>query len=236
MVKTRVQAGFEMVVLGYKDIVSSGLLNRHFWEIHSAAEFATKMDSTLPATGTFLDVGANIGYYSMLFAHAGYNVIAVEPMARNRAAIEGTLCLNPSLRSKVKVVAAALVSPEEVDHTKCLIKSTNTDVNIGNGYLKCGTDVDPCVNGDPNCQVVPVSTLDKTLADLNPTSVDVVKMDVEAYECKVFAGGESLFSKYSPKLFKVETEWGNTKACVNHLAVKHGYKTHGMGTDTGLVK
>eukprot|EP00971_Amphidinium_carterae_P182936 3630238-Amphidinium_carterae.2 len=157
-------------------------------------------------------------------------------MARNRAAIEGTLCLNPSLRSKVTVVPAALVSPEEVNRTKCVIKSTNTDVNIGNGFLSCGHDVQPCAQGDPNCQIVPVSTLDKTLGDLHPTSVDVVKMDVEAYECKVFAGGKSLFSKYSPKLLKVETEWGKTKTCVENLAAQHGYRTHGMGTDTGLIK
>eukprot|EP00971_Amphidinium_carterae_P338830 6476352-Amphidinium_carterae.3 len=55
MVKARVNVGFDMVVLGYKDIVSSGLLNRHYWEIHNADEFAVKMGSTLQESGTFLD-------------------------------------------------------------------------------------------------------------------------------------------------------------------------------------
>lgn len=41
------------------------------------------------------------GYYSFLFAKAGYNVLAFEPMPHNRRAIEATLCLNPDIRTTI---------------------------------------------------------------------------------------------------------------------------------------
>ena len=31
---------------------------------------------------TFLDVGGNLGYYSLVFAKSGFDVITVEPMSR----------------------------------------------------------------------------------------------------------------------------------------------------------
>eukprot|EP00403_Amphidinium_massartii_P017659 CAMPEP_0178408614 /NCGR_PEP_ID=MMETSP0689_2-20121128/20033_1 /TAXON_ID=160604 /ORGANISM="Amphidinium massartii, Strain CS-259" /LENGTH=322 /DNA_ID=CAMNT_0020029721 /DNA_START=26 /DNA_END=991 /DNA_ORIENTATION=- len=223
------QAGFSMVVLGENDIVSKDLLHGGCWEdIRTAADFAAKVGGSLPANGTFLDIGANLGYYSMLFAHAGYNVIAVEPMTRNRAAIEGTFCMNPELRSRVTVVPTALVDPTQVDNTKCIIRSTNAAINIGNGALKCGSlaEIEDCAPHDPNCEAVPVKTLNTVLSDMKPGRIDVVKMDVESYECHVLAGGDHLFSHYSPKLMKIETEWGNTSSCVSELAQKQGYRTH----------
>mmetsp|Transcript_8617 Transcript_8617/g.15469 ORF Transcript_8617/g.15469 Transcript_8617/m.15469 type:complete len:329 (-) Transcript_8617:24-1010(-) len=237
MTVARLHFGFDMVVLGRNDIVSGSLLSTGAWELKSAAAFAAAMQTQLPTNGTFVDIGANIGYYSMLFAHAGFNVLAFEPMTRNRAAIEGTLCLHPELRSRVKVIPAALVAPEEVDKTRCVIRSTNYEVNIGNGFLKCGSpeDVKGCTSGDANCEIVPVMTLNDALARENLASVDVVKMDVEAFECHVMAGGETLFTKYRPKMLKIETEWG-TKSCVEAAAAKHNYRTVNMGSDTGLVR
>merc|ERR1719436_1287957 len=99
---------------------------------------AVQASIDLPSNGTFLDIGANLGYYSLLFAHKGYKVIAVEPMTRNRRAIEASLCLNPDLRGRVTVIPAALVAPDEVAGRHCVIRSTNLAANIGNGYLKCG--------------------------------------------------------------------------------------------------
>jgi len=189
----------------------------------------------LPQTGTMLDIGANIGDYTMLFASRGYHVIAVEPMTRNRRAMEATLCLNPELKDKVTIVPAALVAPNEVADRRCVIKSTNYDINIGNGYLTCGKDVEGCKDGDANCEEVPVKTLSTALSELNVKAVDVVKMDVENFECHVFAGGEEMFTKYHPKLLQVETMWGNTGKCVADMANKYSYNAIKVGDNTEMV-
>lgn len=231
------QSGYEMVVLGDDDIVSKGIASLGYWEISDPGAMASNAGITLPKNGTFLDIGANLGYYSLLFAHKGYKVIAVEPMTRNRQAIEASLCLNPALKALVTVVAAALVAPEEVEGTRCVVKSTNEAINVGNGYLTCGVsnEVEPCAVGNGNCEEVPVETLDTALAKVNPTSVDVVKMDVESYECKVFAGGQSLFQKYHPKLLQVETMYGNSKQCVQAEAAKYAYRTLPAGENTHMT-
>eukprot|EP00971_Amphidinium_carterae_P300506 5970672-Amphidinium_carterae.1 len=60
-------------------------------------------------------------------------------------------------------------------------------------------------------------------------------MDVEAFECHVIAGGETLFTRYRPEMLKIETEWG-TKSCVQAAAQRHNYRTVDLGTDTALVR
>ena len=230
----RLSAGFSMVVLGMQDIVSSAVANHGHWEIATADAMAQKVGATLPESGTFLDIGANLGYYTLLFAHKGFKVIAVEAMTRNREAINASLCLNPHLRERITIVPTALVAPWEVGTTSCIIQSTNYKINVGNGHLLCGpTKV--CEKGDPNCEAVAVKTLDTVLSDLAPKSIDVMKMDVETYECKVLEGGDSLFSVYHPKLLQVETAFGNASKCLHVIAEKYGYREKVLGGDTSLI-
>jgi len=240
MKAVKTSAGFMMVVLGDDDIVSKSMSQRGYWEIQNPDDMippVSRGHMTLPANGTLLDIGANIGDYTMLFASKGYNVIAVEPMTRNRAAMQATLCLNPEFKERVTVVTAALVAPDEVTNAKCVIRSTNYNINIGNGFLKCGkeADIKPCEAGDHNCENVPVKTLDTALAELNVKAVDVVKMDVESYECNVFAGGESVFTKYRPKLVQVETLWGHSAECVKNMSSKYSYNATLTGDNTEMV-
>jgi len=229
---------FKMVVLGDDDIVSSFIAKNGYWEIRSPEDMvppAMREKVSLPEKGTMLDIGANIGDYTLLFASKGYDVIAVEPMTRNREALQASLCLNPEFKERVKVVPAALVAPDEVAGRRCIIRSTNTKINIGNGFLKCGTDVKKCDAGDANCEEVPVKTLSTALSELNVKSIDVVKMDVENYECHVFAGGDSLFTKYHPKLLQVETMWGKTSQCVADMSKKYSYNAVNVGENTEMV-
>lgn len=236
----RTNAGFNMVVLGDDDIVSNNMAHKGFWEIQTPEDmipYEMRGKVTLPATGTLLDIGANLGDYTMLFAHKGYNVIAVEPMTRNRAAMQATLCLNPEFKDRVTIVPAALVAPDEVAGKRCVIKSTNYKINIGNGYLTCGdsSKVAACDAGDSNCEEVPVKTLDTALSELKVKAVTVMKMDVENYECHVFAGADELFTKYHPQLMQVETMWGHTAQCVADMSKKYNYQAIKAGDNTEMV-
>lgn len=230
----------QMVTLGRKDIVSSVIMSSGFWEVHSPAMMARKAGTTVAekGDGVLLDIGANIGYYSLMFALRGYHVIAVEPMTRNRKALEATLCLNPKLKSLITVVPAALSSPGEAEGTRCVVRSTNDKINIGNGAMTCqgNPKFKPCEVGNSDCEEVPVKTLDTVLAELAPSGVGTVKMDVEGHECAVLQGGASLFTKYHPKLVQAETEWGNSSSCVWAAAQKYGYRLVRDGPDTRMVR
>lgn len=234
MMQVQTRAGFPMVVLSSGDIVSQELARTGMWDIAQPSDLTVPgMPFPPPGAGAFLDLGGNIGYFSLLFAHHGYSALTAEPMARNNEALEASLCLNPHLRQRITVFPVALVSPEETS-MKCIITSGLASGAMGhpegNGKLTCGSAqaVGPCGSG---CQVVPVKTLDTMLAEANVAAISVVKMDIEAHECKVLAGGSSLFKRYRPKVLRAETAYSGWQ-CFQEAASAHGYDLHRMGGET----
>jgi len=222
------------------DIMSKWLTEYGYWEIRHPRELAAMAERTVPPNGTFIDIGANLGWYSLMFARMGYNVIAVEPMGVNRKAMLATLCLNPDIRDRVKLLPVALVAPEDSSQV-CVLYSTRN--NRGNGILKCSADKAsaPC-NPDAEdkrgaaCELVKVSTLDGLLKEQGVTAVDVVKMDIEGFECNVLRGGQSLFNKFHVKLLQAETKQKHVEECFFKEADTHGYRMgKGVGQDKNRV-
>merc|ERR1719321_2101435 len=95
---------FDMALLQKDDLVSNFVAREGYWEIRDPQEMAARSGAFLPTGGTLLDIGANLGYYTLLFASKGYKVIAVEPMTHNRVALETSLCINPGLKGLVTIV------------------------------------------------------------------------------------------------------------------------------------
>jgi FkbM family methyltransferase len=52
-----------------------------------------------------LDIGANVGWHSVVAAALGFTVLAFEPMDRNVACIRRTLCENPDMRKRFMLFA-----------------------------------------------------------------------------------------------------------------------------------
>jgi FkbM family methyltransferase len=174
----------------------------------------------------FLDIGANLGYYSLLFASIGYDVLAVEAMPNNAQAIRCSLCLNPSFTDRVTLVNTALGSEKDKDLI-CAVSGDGLS-NKGNGRLRCTPD-EPTSSAS---LVVPLTTLDEVLSSQDTTSVDVVKMDVEGFECNIMAGGSSLFSHYRPKFVQFEAKGAKTTKCMEAAADKQNFG-HRLGVRRG---
>jgi len=227
------------------DLMSADITKHGFWELQHPQELAALADGVIPEGGVFLDIGANIGYYSMLFAKFGYDVIAIEPMPQNVAAIIASLCLNPDIIPRITLIHSALVSPEESTQT-CVVKVHGH--NRRNGVLSCHHFRDgifshgrfpsslTCDCYSCHCEEVPVTTLDALLAKLNPSKVTVAKMDVEGFECNVFKGGESLMTRYRPQFMQVELLSKHVQVCFNSIAARFGYRVGGhKGHDGNTV-
>mmetsp|Transcript_27473 Transcript_27473/g.64111 ORF Transcript_27473/g.64111 Transcript_27473/m.64111 type:complete len:288 (+) Transcript_27473:96-959(+) len=243
MVRTTIAGGIPMVVYEKDDVVSNFIRAHHHWEVATPDAFVHPGHSHLPAFGTFVDIGANLGYYSLLFASQGYEVIAVEPMTQNRAALNASLCMNPRLAKLITVLPAALVADKDEEAQRCIVRSSVHHPNAGNGIMTCGSEdeVQPCGENEPNCDEPFVMTLDTALRRLQvePSNISMLKMDVEGFECNVLKGGASLFTGGGPKLMQVETSKPKSAACVKEVACRHGYNlftTHRNSIDTLLVK
>lgn len=128
----------------------------------------------LRANDQFVDIGANIGSYSILAsAHCGAKAIAVEPL--------------PSTFERLK----ANVLDNNIEH---LVTLHNSGVGESGDTLKFTTAHDTAnhVAADDDFEAdtvaVPVSSMDALLNDVRPLCI---KIDVEGFEKKVIAGGNA---------------------------------------------
>ena len=132
----------------------------HDWD---TAKFITEF---LHEGDTFVDVGANIGLYTLPAAAKKARVVAVEPSAKNRGRLEENLALNGL--SSVKIEACALGE-------------------IESEMAFCDDDALAHVELAGDGPKVPVRRLDAILPE---GEISLLKVDVEGFELAVFQGAE----------------------------------------------
>jgi len=181
---------------GYKrDAVGRGLYRRR---VHEPGLTAFLLDTFDRATDrNFVDVGANIGYFSCLFGKlAGRNgvVAAVEPEANNRYLLARNVRSNGL--TNVKIFDCAVGS-----ETGTARMGIYKPANRGRHSL-----VD--LNGCKQIVDVPVRKLDELLCGEHVGSWALAKLDVEGYEPLVLQGAKQVLSRtemlameFSPQLW-----------------------------------
>ena len=185
-------------LLAYKrDAVGRGLYRR---KIHEPAltKFLLQRFAA-PAERNFIDVGANIGYFSCLMsklAGPSGKVLAVEPEPNNLKLLEQNLKINQL--TNVTVHACALGAAEGSARLG-LYKPANRGRH---------SILDTHAKSTINVRVRTLDDLAKSSGS-SVTSWSLVKIDVEGYEGFVLAGAketlprmESLVMEFSPALLK----------------------------------
>jgi len=128
---------------------------------------------------TAIDVGANIGYYTLMLSSLvgpTGQVLCFEPEPDNLSELRRNVHLNKL--ANVKVIEAA-------------VGETN-----GQCHLTRGINGMVCENGNSDLEVKIVA-LDSVI-DLR---IDLLKIDVEGYEGHVLAGAERLIREHRPAMF-----------------------------------
>jgi FkbM family methyltransferase len=132
--------------------------------------------------GWFVDVGANIGWYSTSLASSSgvTGVVAIEPEPHNHELLQDNVRMN-GLESRIRIVNCA-VGREAGKATMHLYRGSNR------GRHSIATDHGGRGSGRID---VPVRRLDEVLAEagLAEAPIAAVKMDVEGYESEAIAGG-----------------------------------------------
>ncbi len=170
-------------IQGYKrDAVGRGLYRRKIHE-PGLTKFLLEQFST-PAPKNFLDLGANIGYFSCLLgklAGPSGKVVSIEPEPLNRKLLEENLRRN----SVVSVTVHA-----------CAVGATDGAAKLGI-YKPANRGRHSMVDLE-NCKSfieVPVRRLDDLLQNSGVQSWDLLKIDVEGYEPFVFEGAQETLSR-----------------------------------------
>ncbi len=136
----------------------------------------------------FFDIGANVGYYSILASKiVGQKgtVLAFEPVIRNLAYLQQHVILNKA--SNVKILPFA-----------CSNENGTARFSLGPNSAMGGLISDNAQNaGDI---LVPTIKLDKITEELS-IAPDVMKIDVEGAESNVLRGGMELLRSKKPVIF-----------------------------------
>lgn len=136
-----------------------------------------------PEGSIFIDVGANLGYFSLMAASLGYRVVAFEPMSRNARKLAQSVARN-NFEVTLYQNAVSDISGQRVS----LIETS--PFNQGNGQVTTGGT--PDINGVYGDAYVSTVTLSETLLFLPNEPIDayIVKIDVEGLEADVIKGAQ----------------------------------------------
>ena len=171
-IPSRLERHGAVVVLNAKDPVVSGALTLGVYEKAETAFFCAVCREGM----TFLDVGANIGYYTALAsARVGPRgkIVALEPDPENFRFLERTVAANGAR------------------DVTCIQKAASDAEGILRLYISIANRGDNrlwAYELSDNSFEVAVSTVDSMLGERGVRSVNLVKMDVQGYEGRVLRG------------------------------------------------
>jgi FkbM family methyltransferase len=162
----------------------------------------------------FLDVGANVGVYTLLAAGGcGAECVAVEPVPSTFQRLVTNLRVN-GLGSRVRAANVGLSSkPGKLRFTRAL--------DTVNHVVAEGESAEATIDID-------VTTVDDVTAGATPA---LIKIDVEGFETEVFAGARATMASSKLEALIVElngsgTRYGYDEQALHESIVAHGFSPH----------
>ncbi len=182
-----------------KFIVRKGTLDFQFANYAYEANVKKFVYKRLNDYNVFLDIGSNIGTYSIISAIEGIRVHAFEPVKSNYDA----LVTNIKLNNYEKLITAY---PIALGKTNSTANFTLDMVNTGASHLTEYTDIAEVIH-NPEFEDIEIVRLDDYVDKLNikPTDKVFMKIDVEGMEPDVLIGAENFIRNHPNILIMIET-------------------------------
>jgi FkbM family methyltransferase len=135
-----------------------------------------------------LDCGANVGAFVREALNAGASaVVAVEPAPENVECLRRNFAAEIAAR-KVLLYPKGVWDKDDVLTLQVVPKNSAADSFVMHQ------------EGGVEGAKVPLTTIDKLVAELNLPRVDYIKMDIEGAEQRAIAGARQTIQKYHPRL------------------------------------
>lgn len=174
---------------------------------------------------SFLDIGANIGVYTLLAAakiHTG-TIHSFEALPKNYKRLQENLKLNQF--NQVKTYELAISE-----------STGKVALNLAEG------DSMPFITktATKNTITVPTNTLDNLLQDQSLTNLTLAKMDIEGAEILALKGAISLLKQQRPHVWILEINdtvnyFGHQKQDIVDLLNSYGYELYSYNADTNQL-
>jgi FkbM family methyltransferase len=164
--------------------ISQALLKGQSWDPYVLQVFRGALAGSAP--GLVVDVGANIGYFTLLSASYGHRVVAFEPFRRNFERLAASVSLN-GFSSRVQLYCNAVSNREAVFQFE-----TSSDNQGGIGLKELAVDPGEVrLTGVVGVDFVTALRLDAVVDE----KVILLKVDVEGAEGFVLDGAGGLLSR-----------------------------------------
>lgn len=155
-----------------------------------------------------LDCGANVGVYTRLALEAGARlVVAIE------LAPENLECLRRNMAEEIRA-GRAVVYPKGVwDKDDMLTLNVSAKNSAANSVV-----MHP--EGERQGPQVPLTTIDKIVAELKLDRVDFIKMDIEGAERNALEGARATIAKHHPRMALSVYHRGDDPEVIPRLALE----------------
>src|SRR3954451_925654 len=169
--------------------IDLGIYLGNFYERHTRSAL-----SKLVSPGSLvLDIGANIGAHTLHLAHLvgpRGRVLAFEPTEFAFRKLRRNIDLNPSLVSRVQLFHCFLTANDGVSVPNGIYSSWPLSLEEGLHAKHLGREM--------TTEMAQARSVDSILAEHADRKVQLVKLDVDGFECDVLRGATSLLRDTSP--------------------------------------
>ena len=175
-----------------------GLASQHHRAMQAGSfevEETRLLRALMPTVDAFVDVGANVGYYTCLARSLGRPAIAIEPMANNLRCLMANLAANAW--DDTEVVPVGVSSKPGV---VTLFGASSTGASLVEGWAGANSLFQ---------RRIPVSTLDTVLGDRFRDRRLLIKVDVEGHEYPVLRGATALLAGAIKPVWFIEIALGH---------------------------
>jgi FkbM family methyltransferase len=189
-------------------------------------ELRALIRAVLPPGGVAVDVGANVGWHTLLMANVvgpRGRVFAAEANPFVRRVLEQNISLNRF--SNVEVVPCIISDQEGL---RSFFGPPADDANSGDGHVVAADA------GQPHVLQVESKRLDTIAVASRMERLDLLKVDVEGGEWPVLRGAEEIISKFRPNIvFEHDDEYasrgGGTRELFAEFLERHRYRGFAIG-------
>ena len=187
----------------------SGATGNWYCGLHEAAEMGFILHLLRPGD-LFVDVGANIGSYTLIAAGGvGARVISIEPIPTTFSSLRRNVLLN-GLADRVELHCVGLSN----ERSELRFSSDRDTMNHIMAEGELGSAIE-----------VPVITMDELLAGQVPTAI---KIDVEGHELSVLRGAQKTLSNPSLAAVVLEINGSGARYGVSDAALLELMRGHGF--------
>jgi len=143
----------------------------------------------------FLDIGANVGIFSLIASRRFRTVYSFEPTPDTCRYFRRNIDISGVDNVHLFPLALSDKSGEMTLYSNPLNSGGNSLQPFPEEFLRFNSIT------EPQKWVVEISTLDKIVFDCQMQQLDLIKIDVEGHECNVVVGAKRTIERFKPDLF-----------------------------------